>query len=141
MLKAIAKAAGHSITAGEDKAYDTSDPVAALRAANVTPHVAQNDSPTKAGKQRNSAIDHRTTRHAGYGILQTRRAVIECIFAWGKPHGILRKTKHHGITSAGAGFLLNLIAYNLIRIPKLLTAQGGRSALCSAMAEFRYRCR
>jgi hypothetical protein len=45
----------------------TSDHVAALRAANVTPHVAQNNSTTKTGKQRKSAIDGRTTRHAGYG--------------------------------------------------------------------------
>jgi hypothetical protein len=28
----------------EDKAYDTSDHVVALRAMNITPHVAQNDS-------------------------------------------------------------------------------------------------
>ena len=38
--------------------------------------------------------------------------MIECIFGWGKQHGTMRKTKHRGITSA----------YNLIRIPKLLTA-------------------
>src|SRR5271165_5662431 len=36
----------------EDKAYDTSDHVAALRAENVTAHVAQNNSETKTGKQR-----------------------------------------------------------------------------------------
>ena len=41
---------------------------------------------------------------------------------WGKQHGTMRKTKHRGIASVGAGFLLNLIAYNLIRIPKLLAA-------------------
>ncbi len=31
----------------------------------------------------------------------------------------MRKTKHRGIAAAAADFLLNLIAYNLIRIPKL----------------------
>jgi hypothetical protein len=36
MLKAKSKAAGHRITAGEDKAYDTADHVANLRAGNVT---------------------------------------------------------------------------------------------------------
>ena len=122
MLKPIAKAAGHAITVGEDKAYDTSDHVEALRAANVTPHVAQNNSPTKTGKPRKSAIDGRTTRHEGYGMSQTRRKMIECIFGWGKQHGTMRKTKHRGIASVGADFLLNLIAYNLIRIPKLLAA-------------------
>ena len=34
----------------------------------------------------------------------------------------MRKTKHRGIVCVAADFLLNLIAYNLIRIPKLLAA-------------------
>src|SRR5215210_190325 len=119
MLKAKAKEAGRRITAGEDKAYDTADHVANLRASNITPHVTQNDSPTKTGKRRKSAIDERTTRHEGYGMSQSRRAMIECIFGWGKQHGTMRKTKHRGIANVAANFLLNLIAYNLIRIPKL----------------------
>ena len=52
----------------------------------------------------------------------TRRAMIECIFGWGKQHGTLRKTKHRGIDRVTADFLLNLIAYNLVRIPKLIAA-------------------
>src|SRR6187200_2308318 len=68
MLKTRAKEAGHRITAGEDKAYDTADHVANLRAINVTPHVTQNRTVTKTGKTRNSAIDERTTRHSGYGM-------------------------------------------------------------------------
>ena len=122
MLKAKSKAAGRRITAGEDKAYDTADHVANLRAKNVTPHVTQNDSLTKTGQRRKSAIDARTTRHQGYGMSQTRRAMIECIFGWGKQHGTMRKTKHRGILRVAADFMLNLIAYNLIRIPKLVAA-------------------
>ena len=122
MLKARSKAACGRITAGEDKAYDTADHVANLRASNVTPHVTQNDSPTKTGKNRHSAIDGRTTRHEGYGMSQSRRAMIECIFGWGKQHGTMRKTKHRGICRVAADFMLNLIAYNLIRIPKLIAA-------------------
>jgi transposase len=122
MLSAKSKEVGHRITAGEDKAYDTTDHVAALRAANVTPHVTQNNGVSKTGKQRKSAIDERTTRHDGYGMSQTRRAMIECIFGWGKQHGTMRKTKHRGIHRVAADFLLNLIAYNLIRIPQLVAA-------------------
>jgi hypothetical protein len=33
-------------------------------------------------------------RHLGYGMSQTRRAIVECIFGWGKQHGTMRKTKH-----------------------------------------------
>src|SRR5277367_1122280 len=120
MLKARRKAAGRRITAGEDKAYDTADHVANLRAIGVTPHVTQNQAVTKTGKNRNSAIDDRTTRHPGYGMSQSRRAMVECIFGWGKQHGTMRKTKHRGVARVAADFLLNLIAYNLIRIPKLL---------------------
>jgi hypothetical protein len=77
MLKARSKAAGRRITAGEDKAYDTADHVANLRAINVTPHVTQNQAVTKTGKTRNSAIDARTTRHPGYGMSQSRRAMTD----------------------------------------------------------------
>ena len=122
MLKARRKAAGRRITAGEDKAYDTADHVANLRAIGVTPHVTQNQAVTKTGKTRTSAIDERTTRHQGYGMSQSRRAMVECIFGWGKQHGTMRKTKHRGIARVAADFLLNLIAYNLIRIPRLLAA-------------------
>ncbi len=121
MLKAQRKALGRPITVGEDKAYDTADHVAALRGAGVRAHVTQNNAPTKTGKARRSAIDARTTRHEGYAMSQTRRAMIECIFGWGKQHGTMRKTKHRGILRVAADFMLNLIAYNLIRIPKLLT--------------------
>jgi len=120
MLKAKSKDAGRRITAGEDKAYDTADHVANLRASNVTPHVTQNNGPTKTGKSRCSAIDERTTRHQGYAMSQSRRAMIECIFGWGKQYGTMRKTKHRGICRVAADFMLNLIAYNLIRIPKLV---------------------
>lgn len=122
MLKSQAKKVGRRITVGADKAYDSAAHVAALRASNVSPHVAQNDSLTKTGKRRTSAIDARTTRHDGYGKSQTRRKMIECIFGWGKQHGTMRKTKHRGIARVASDFLLNLIAYNLIRIPKLVAA-------------------
>src|SRR5712672_3753194 len=122
MLKAKVKKLGRRITVGEDKAYDTADHVTNLRAINVTPHVAQNDSITSTGKRRQSAIDGRTTRHQGYGISQSCRAMTECIFGWGKQHGTMRKTKHRGIAAVGSDFMLNLIAYNLIRIPKIIAA-------------------
>ena len=83
----------------------------------MTPHVTQNQAVTKTGKTRTSAIDERTTRHQGYGMSQSRRAMVECIFGWGKQHGTMRKTKHHGIARVAADFLLNLIAYNRFASP------------------------
>jgi len=122
MLEEKRKQAGRPITVGADKAYDTSDHVTALRDAGVRPHVTQNNATTKTGRQRKSAIDGRTTRHEGYRMSQSRRAMIECIFGYGKQHGTMRKTKHRGLARVAAGFLLNMIAYNLVRIPKLIAA-------------------
>ena len=120
MLKAKAKETGRRITVGEDKAYDTADHVAKLRAINVTPHVAQIQQchlNRKRPPERHRRPHH---RHEGYDMSQSCRAMIECIFGWGKQHGTMRKTKHRGIARVATDFLLNLIAYNLIRIPKLV---------------------
>ena len=122
MLEVQRERVGHRISAGEDQAYDTADHVAALRQLEVTPHGAQNNGPIRAGKRRRSAIDRCTTRHGGYRISRSRRAVIERIFGWGKQHGTMRKTRHHGPARVAGNFLLNPIAYNLVRLPKLIAA-------------------
>jgi len=72
-----------------------------------------------------SICDGGTTRHQGYGISQSCRAMTECIFGWGKQHGTMRKIKHRGIAAVAADFLLNLIAYNLIRFPAISSAGAG----------------
>ena len=64
------------ITLGADKAYDAEDFVNELRSMNATPHVAQNTN------GRSSAIDGRTTRHAGYALSQRIRKRIEEAFGW-----------------------------------------------------------
>jgi transposase len=122
MAKAKRKQARRRITLGADKGYDSADHIAKLREAGVTPHVAQNNQPNKAGHARASAIDGRTTHHVGYGLSQTRRKAIECIFGWGKQHGTMRKTKHRGLKRVGQDFTLNIIAYNLVRLIKLAPA-------------------
>ena len=127
MLKAKAREVGGRIAVGEDKAYDTADHVAHLRAINVAPHVTQgNDCITATGKVSSEPPSTDAPRHEGYGMSQSCRAMIECIFGWGKRHGTMRKTKHRGLASISTDFMLNLIAYNLTRIPKLL--QRHRSA-------------
>ena len=52
----------------------------------------------------------------------------ECIFGWGKQHGTMRKAKHRGIAAVAADLMLNLIAYNRVRIPKLIAAGLAKSA-------------
>jgi transposase len=103
-----------AITLGADKAYDAEDFVNELRSMNVRPHVAQNTS------GRRSAIDGRTTRHAGYAISQRIRKRIEEPFGWTKTVAGQRKTRFRGRDRVGWAFALAMAAYNLVRLPKLL---------------------
>jgi transposase len=122
MLETKVQETGKAATVGEDKAYDVIEHGANLRKIDVTPHVARNNGPTKTGKTRTTIIDGETAASDAYGMSQTRRKMIECIFGWGKQHGTMRKTKHRGLAVVAGDFLLNLIAYNLIRIPTLMAA-------------------
>ena len=105
---------GGRITLGGDKAYDTQDFVAEMRRLGVTPHVSQNS------KGRRSAIDGRTTRHAGYAVSVRVRKRIEEVFGWIKTVAGLRKTRHRGTVRVGWMFTFAAAAYNLVRIPNLL---------------------
>jgi transposase len=105
-------------TVGGDKNYDTSDFVAGCRKRRCTPHVSQNNT------NRRSAIDARTTRHAGHRISTIKRKQIEEAFGWIKTVGGLRKTRHRGRSLVEWFFVLTATAYNLVRIPKLLAATG-----------------
>jgi hypothetical protein len=111
-----ARPPGGRITVGADKLFDTADFVAEMRRLGVTPHVTQHTN------GRRSAIDSRTTRHAGYAISQRIRKRIEEGFGWIKTVGGLRKTRHRGSGRVGWQFTLAAAAYNLVRLPKLLAA-------------------
>jgi IS5 family transposase len=103
----------HPMTLAGDKNYDTRDCVAELRRRGVTPHVAQNTS------GRRSAIDGRTTRHAGYGVSQRFRKRVEEIFGWMKTIGGFRRTRFRGLTRTELAGYLVVAAYNLVRIARL----------------------
>ncbi len=101
------------VTVGADKGYDTEGFVATLRSLNATPHVCRNDT------NRRSAIDSRTTRHAGYEVSQRIRKRIEETFGWMKTIGTLRKTRYRGEKKVSWYFTLTAAAYNLIRMRNL----------------------
>lgn len=105
-------------TLGADKGYDTPDFVTGVRACNTTPHVAQN---IHARRPR-SAIDGRTTRHAGYAVSQIKRKLIEEGFGWGKTIGGLRKLHHRGREKVGWIFTFTNAAYDLVRMRTLIRA-------------------
>jgi len=102
------------VTVGGDKGFDTADFISECRHMQVTPHVAQND-----GRRGGSALDQRTTRHAGYRISQRKRKRIEECFGWLKTIALLRKVRHRGLFKVDWVFTFACAAYNLVRLRKL----------------------
>jgi transposase len=105
---------GQPATVGADKAYDTKGFVKACRAIGVTPHVAQN-----TNRIGGSAIDGRTTRHAGYAVSQRKRKCIEQCFGWGKVIGPIRQVMVQGLDKVDQLLTLTMAAYNLTRLRTL----------------------
>jgi transposase len=99
-------------TVGGDKGFDQRAFVDAVRAVGATPHVA--------AKKQYSAIDGRTTRHAGYAVSQRVRKRIEEVFGWMKTVGLLRKLRHRGVARVNWIFVFTAAAYNLMRMRTLV---------------------
>jgi transposase len=109
------RAPGRRRTLGADKAYDVREFVDVTRELGCTPHVTQN-----VKRPGGSAIDARTTRHAGYAMSQHARPRIEPAFGWLKTIAWIRKVKLRGVEKVDWLFVFASAAYNLIRLPKLL---------------------
>lgn len=112
------------VTLAADKLFDVENFVTALRARKVTPHVAINGHVSKTGHVRKTSVDGRTTCHPGYAISLKVRKRIEEIFGWAKTIGGTAKVKVRGLARVKAVFTFAIAAYNLVRIPKLITATG-----------------
>ena len=80
---------------GGDKGYDDAELVNDLRDLKISPHVAQ---------KKNSAIDGRTTRHAGYAVSLKKRKLVEEIFGWSKTVGGLCKARVIGLAKVRVPF-------------------------------------
>jgi transposase len=104
-------------TLGADKGYDMRDFIAGCRQRGVTPHVASN-----VTHQGGSAIDGRTTRHAGYKASQVVRKRIEEHFGWGKTVGRIRQTVYRGIRRVDQHFKLTMTASNIVRMARILVS-------------------
>lgn len=84
----------------------------------MTPHVAQNIHARKS----TSAIDDRTTRHAGYLISQVKRKLVEEAFGWGKTIGGLRTLHQRGHAKVRWLCTFTNAVYNLVRMRTLIRA-------------------
>jgi transposase len=100
-------------TVAADKGYDAAGFVAEVRGLGFTPHVAQNTA------NRRSAIDGRTTRHAGHQLSQRIRKRVEEPFGWMKTVGGGRKLRYIGRDRNRAWFKTTAAVYNVLRITAL----------------------
>jgi hypothetical protein len=89
--------------------------VADCRERGITPQVAMNIT-----EHRGSAIDARTTRHAGYVASQRLRKRIEECFGWSKDGRPLRKMKVVGKEKVTFLTTLTVGCYTLLRLANLL---------------------
>jgi len=103
------------ITVGGDKGYDTNDFVEQCRELKITPHIAQNTE-----RRGGSALDGRTTRHAGYAVSQRKRKLIETTFGWAKQYGGLRRMMYRGRERVSARVTFTMTVFNLLRISHLV---------------------
>lgn len=110
----------HRITVAGDCGYDTAGFVASCRERNITPHVAQN-----VNRRGGSALDQRTTRHAGYGTSLRKRKMIETTFGWAKQYGGLRRMMVRGIDRVDMAVTFTMTVFNLMRIRNIELAQTG----------------
>jgi len=106
---------GQRATLAADKAYDARSFIAAMRAQGVTPHVTENAYPG-----RRSAIDKRSdasrrVRHQP-SLAQGDRASLRLAQSGGGDSAIKMK----GLALVGWVFTLGMVAYDLVRMRRLL---------------------
>jgi transposase len=105
--------ASAEITLGADKGYDAQEFIDACHEMKVTPHVAQNTS------GRRSAVADSIASSVGYAISQQKRKLIEQGFGWAKTVGRMRQAMVRGLKKVDQMFVLNMAAYNLVRLRSL----------------------
>ncbi|MEX3968958.1 IS5 family transposase [Paraburkholderia sp. EG286B] len=105
--------ASAEVTLGADKGYDAQEFIEACHEMKVTPHVAQNT----AGRR--SAVGDTIASSVGYAISQQKRKLIEQGFGWAKTVGRMRQAMVRGLKKVDQMFVLNMAAYNLVRLRSL----------------------
>lgn len=93
--------------------YDAQEFIEACERMKVVPHVAQNKS------NRRSAVADAIAGSIGYAISQQKRKLIEQSSGWIKTVGRMRQVIVLGLKRVDQMFVLNIAAYDLVRIRSL----------------------
>jgi len=107
---------GGRITLGADKSYQEESFIGALRAAAVTPHVAE----YKPNAQWRNWLTEAERNDAGMEISQRKRKLVEKPFGWMKQDRPMRQVKLRGLRRVDWLFRLTAAAHNLLRLSKLI---------------------
>lgn len=98
------------ITLAADAGYNAKEFVRRCRDLRVTPHLAH---------KQHSAIDGRTTTHAGYAASIRARRLVEKIFGWMKTAAAFRRTRFRGRRKTAFSATIVAATYNLLRLSRL----------------------
>lgn len=93
-----------------DRGYDQTRFVEGLRELKIKAH--------PRAKKKDSALDGRTTRRAGYEASMKRRYIVEPVFGWIKNRGRMMQTMLRGTEKVDWQFHVYCMAYNLRRMAK-----------------------
>jgi transposase len=106
-----------AVSLGADKAYQGEKFIAALRAMDVVPHIAEYEKEVGISK---NWLTQSEREDPGFVLSQRKRKLVEKVFAWIKAVAGLRKTKLRKRRRVDWAFRLAAAACNLIRLAKLL---------------------
>jgi transposase len=113
--------AQRQITLGADTQYQDSVFVQQLRNRGVAPHVSQYTAESKnLGK---NSLNEEEQSDPRSSVSQRKRKMIERVFGWSKLIAMLRQVKLRGLARVDSFHRLVMVAYNLVRMRKLIPFQ------------------
>ena len=102
---------------GADTQYQDGKFIEALRQRQIAPHVSEYEKGNNRGKNRLHEAERADPRKP---ISQQKRTMIERVFGWAKLDRPLRQVKVRRLKRVDWFFRLDMAAYNLVRMRRLI---------------------
>ena len=108
------------LTLGADTQYQEQKFIEALRQREIAPHVSEYTAGQNMARNSLTEAERNDPRRA---ISQRKRKLVEKVFGWGKADSILRQVKVRGLDRVDWFYRLTIVAYNLVRMRRLIPIQ------------------
>ena len=105
------------MTLGADTQYQDRKFVEALRRRGIAPHISEYTAGQNMAKNSLTESERSDARRV---ISQKKRKLIEKVFGWSKADSILRQVKVRGLGRVDWFYRLTIVAYNLVRMRRLI---------------------